>query len=414
MTWYSAVVTCGAGVVCEEESDRRELQQVFASMGRSGRDARNEERDRGGWCPGGARIAPGPAASGNGTPGEGEKTETVSAIEAPKPAPGPMSVYQWRRARGLCVDCGEPSDGKARCTRHRAAVLDADRRRRALAAVGVVLARRRPGPGLCSTRPKWRRSHPPAAQAQGKAVTGAGADWPAIAGDVAVALLGEPASRSGRELRYGRKGSLSVHLDKGTWRDHESATGGGVLDLVKRERGCDTAGAMAWLESAGFVESRDPVRCTESAPKSFSRSRTYERATTTPESRHGAPERERAGDATPDPADTGPDPRAALVRLLWARAVPADPTPGRVYLALRFAWPARGIGPELPAIRAGDDWPAALAPVREGREVHPDRGRWASCAGADCRREARRGRAADYRNRVRAWRPVLRTAWRGP
>ena len=53
-----------------------------------------------------------------------------------------MTLYQWRRARGLCVDCGEPSAGKARCTRHRAAVLDADRRRRALAAVGVVLAPR--------------------------------------------------------------------------------------------------------------------------------------------------------------------------------------------------------------------------------------------------------------------------------
>ena len=145
-------------------------------------------------------------------------------------------------------------------------------------------------------------------------MTGAGADWPAIAGDVAVALLGEPSSRSGRELRYGRKGSLSVHLDKGTWRDHESATGGGVLDLVKRERGCDTAGAMAWLESAGFVESRDPVRCTESASKSFSRSRTYERATTTPESRHGAPERERAGDATPDPAAI---PARTRERRLW-------------------------------------------------------------------------------------------------
>ena len=64
--------------------------------------------------------------------------ETVSAIEASKPVPGPVSVYQWRRARGLCVDCGEPSAGKARCTRHRAAVLDADRRRRALAANRVV------------------------------------------------------------------------------------------------------------------------------------------------------------------------------------------------------------------------------------------------------------------------------------
>ena len=50
----------------------------------------------------------------------------------------------------------------------------------------------------------------------------------------------------------------------------------------------------------------------------------------------------------PQPADTGPDPRAALVAQLWARAVPADPTPGRLYLALRFAWPPHGIGPNLP------------------------------------------------------------------
>ena len=153
-------------------------------------------------------------------------------------------------------------------------------------------------------------------------MTGDGADWPAIAGDVAVALLGEPSSRSGRELRYGRKGSLSVHLDKGTWRDHESATGGGVLDLVKRERGCDTAGAMAWLKSVGFVESRDRER---------------------------RPERPVGGDSIPEPAETGPDPRAAFVRLLWARAVPADSTPGRHYLARRLAWPPAGIGPELPA-----------------------------------------------------------------
>ena len=34
---------------------------------------------------------------------------------------------------------------------------------------------------------------------------------------------------------------------------------------------------------------------------------------------------------------------------LWARAVPADSTPGRHYLARRLAWPPAGIGPELPA-----------------------------------------------------------------
>ena len=154
-------------------------------------------------------------------------------------------------------------------------------------------------------------------------------DWPAIIGPVAVALLGEPSRRSGRELRYGRKGSLSVHLDKGTWHDHESATGGGVLDLVKRDRGCDTAGAMEWLESGGFVESRDrdrPMRTTSCVD--------HERTLRTPK--------------PPQPADTGPDPRAALVAQLWACTVPADATPGRLYLALRFAWPPHGIGPNLP------------------------------------------------------------------
>ena len=48
---------------------------------------------------------------------------------------------------------------------------------------------------------------------------------------------------------------------------------------------------------------------------------------------------------SPQPADTGPDP---LVAQLWTRAVPPDPTPGRLYLALRFAWPPHGIGPNLP------------------------------------------------------------------
>ena len=51
----------------------------------------------------------------------------------------------------------------------------------------------------------------------------------------------------------------------------------------------------------------------------------------------------------PAPADDAQDPKAALVARLWAATVPADATPGRHYLALRFAWPPAGIGPELPA-----------------------------------------------------------------
>ena len=44
-----------------------------------------------------------------------------------------------------------------------------------------------------------------------------------------------------------------------------------------------------------------------------------------------------------------PDARAALAARLWAESGPADSTPGRAYLAARFAWPPAGIGPDLPA-----------------------------------------------------------------
>ena len=49
----------------------------------------------------------------------------------------------------------------------------------------------------------------------------------------------------------------------------------------------------------------------------------------------------------PDP-EPAPDPRIALAACLWRASVPADDTPGRVYLAQRWAWPPLGIGPDLP------------------------------------------------------------------
>ena len=81
-------------------------------------------------------------------------------------------------------------------------------------------------------------------------------DWPAIAGDVARALLGEPSSATRCELRYGRRGSLSVDVECGRWHDHEAGEGGGVLALVERERG-SRAAALAWLEAEGFIGQRD-------------------------------------------------------------------------------------------------------------------------------------------------------------
>ena len=81
-------------------------------------------------------------------------------------------------------------------------------------------------------------------------------DWPPLMPAVAEALLGEPSSATRRELRYGRKGSLSVRLDSGTWFDFEGGTGGGVLALVEREHG-SRAAALAWLKTEGFIGQRD-------------------------------------------------------------------------------------------------------------------------------------------------------------
>ena len=148
-------------------------------------------------------------------------------------------------------------------------------------------------------------------------------DWSAIAGNVAETLLGEPSRYAGHELRFGSKGSLSVKLDTGTWYDFENGRGGGMLDLVMLERNCDKAAAMDWLETRGFING---TRRTELRIK-----RTSKR------------------DRTPDTRPAKTQARTGLVRALWDASQPADPTPGRVYLSRRWAWPPQGLGPDLPS-----------------------------------------------------------------
>ena len=70
---------------------------------------------------------------------------------------------------------------------------------------------------------------------------------------VARLLFGEPNRHLSTkdEWRYGTRGSLSVKIGgphKGTWNDHEATTGGGVLDLIAREKGGDRKSAADWLK----------------------------------------------------------------------------------------------------------------------------------------------------------------------
>jgi putative DNA primase/helicase len=70
---------------------------------------------------------------------------------------------------------------------------------------------------------------------------------------VARALFGEPNRLQSKQgaPRWGRKGSLAIDEAQGVWFDHENETGGGVLDLIKREKGFSGREAIDWMCSIG-------------------------------------------------------------------------------------------------------------------------------------------------------------------
>ena len=78
-------------------------------------------------------------------------------------------------------------------------------------------------------------------------------DWPDLLEPVALELLGEPSRRTtSGEWRYGRKGSLAVHVagDRaGTWRDHEAAAGAASSISWNTSRG--STGPRPWTGCAG-------------------------------------------------------------------------------------------------------------------------------------------------------------------
>ncbi|WP_087138877.1 DUF7146 domain-containing protein [Brevundimonas diminuta] len=72
--------------------------------------------------------------------------------------------------------------------------------------------------------------------------------------ELAAQLFGPPNARlsSDRELRFGRRGSLSVVPERGVFCDHESGDSGGLLDMVVHAGVAgSTADAARWLEQGG-------------------------------------------------------------------------------------------------------------------------------------------------------------------
>lgn len=84
--------------------------------------------------------------------------------------------------------------------------------------------------------------------------------------EIATAMLqathGAPNMRlsiPGRELRFGKKGSMVVDIAKGTWHDKEADEGGGALDLLKLYGDMTTAEALEWMVSRRMIEpTRNP------------------------------------------------------------------------------------------------------------------------------------------------------------
>ncbi len=152
-------------------------------------------------------------------------------------------------------------------------------------------------------------------------------DWPALMPDVARVLLGEPNARlsNARELRYGRRGSLAVHVGgerAGTWRDYEAGEGGGVLALVVRERGGSEREALAWLRESGFIGESGSGRY---------------RADNELAGRDSPSKGRYRGDSAPAPSSKPRDTTAAA-RRVWDATKPLAGTLAETYLL------ARGVG----------------------------------------------------------------------
>ncbi len=77
---------------------------------------------------------------------------------------------------------------------------------------------------------------------------------------VAIELMGQPniaLSTKGKELRFGKKGSISVDLAKGTYFDHSDDTGGGVIYMVGIYKGFTASESTKWLIERGYIKGRE-------------------------------------------------------------------------------------------------------------------------------------------------------------
>jgi putative DNA primase/helicase len=79
---------------------------------------------------------------------------------------------------------------------------------------------------------------------------------------IARAFLGEPNKTlsTNMQLRFGTNGSVAVEIageKAGTWYDHENGVGGGMMELIQRQKGFSNGPALDWLRDNG-IDLRPP------------------------------------------------------------------------------------------------------------------------------------------------------------
>ncbi len=159
---------------------------------------------------------------------------------------------------------------------------------------------------------------------------------------IALALLGEPnrAMSSRRQLRFGNRGSLAIEIagqKAGLWVDFSEGSGGDLIALIRRERGCDFPGALefacAFAGSAG-IASGAPTRATPS----FDEEKRFNE-------------------------------RKALAAKLWGLSEPLEGSPSQLYLERRGIKLRPRLGEALRFSRStafGTEWfPAMVAAIRD-------------------------------------------------
>jgi hypothetical protein len=85
-------------------------------------------------------------------------------------------------------------------------------------------------------------------------------------GEVALRLLGKPNPGAKQDdWRYGKNDKLSINPMRGVWNDFSTGESGGVLALIKREKG--RADGRAWLREEGLLDQAGRAKNSKATPK---------------------------------------------------------------------------------------------------------------------------------------------------